>query len=82
MYLVWGLNYLSAKIPLEEVVPRVENIEHHIRVAMLAAGGSLSHHHGIGKLKKKDLELVLSSAGIKYLQAMKKAIDPTNIFGA
>lgn len=82
VYLYWGLNYMTDKVPLEKVIPAVEAIEHDIREVIIACGGSLSHHHGIGKLKKHFYEKVFAPANLKYMRAMKKAIDPKNIFAA
>ena len=81
VYIYWGLNYMTDKVPLETVIPAIEQIEHEIREVMLECGGSLSHHHGVGKLKQHFFEKVFSPAHIKYLQLMKQQIDPKNIFG-
>lgn len=43
-------------------------------------GGSLSHHHGIGKVRKRFMNRVLSPVGIDFLRDMKKNLDPNNIF--
>ena len=46
--------------------------------ACLKAGGALSHHHGIGLLKAKWLELEQGGAGPMH-KALKRAIDPQGI---
>jgi alkyldihydroxyacetonephosphate synthase len=56
-------------------------IEHSLREAILENGGSISHHHGVGKLRKDFMRDVLSPAGIELLKNVKKASDPQNIFG-
>lgn len=57
-------------------------IEHALREAILANGGSLSHHHGVGKVRQDFIPQIQSENSIRLLQACKKAIDPKNIFGA
>lgn len=42
-------------------------------------GGSLSHHHGIGRVRKGWLERELGPAGVKVLRAVKTALDPKGI---
>ncbi|HJZ86018.1 MAG TPA: FAD-binding oxidoreductase [Polyangia bacterium] len=46
--------------------------------ATLAAGGVLSHHHGIGMSKQKYLPEELG-AGMDLLRALKQALDPAGI---
>jgi len=48
----------------------------------LYPGGSLSHHHGVGKLRKKWMERTISATGIKVLKGVKQTLDPTNVFGS
>ena len=38
--------------PTQDVVKVFSEIEHNARDEILKQGGSLSHHHGIGKLRK------------------------------
>ncbi|XP_013171910.1 PREDICTED: alkyldihydroxyacetonephosphate synthase [Papilio xuthus] len=45
-----------------------------------SAGCSISHHHGVGKLRKKWYEQTVSSPGRRLLLAAKQALDPDNIF--
>lgn len=46
--------------------------------ATLDAGGTISHHHGVGRLKSPWLEEELDG-GMEVLRAVKKALDPTRI---
>jgi alkyldihydroxyacetonephosphate synthase len=64
VYVYWGLNYLTNGIKLEDAVPLVEHIEHSIRMVMIANGGSISHHHGVGKLKKPFQHLAQAPANL------------------
>ncbi len=57
-------------------------LEHAAREEILAAGGSLSHHHGVGKIRRDFLPEVYSDAALKLNRQVKAAIDPDNVFGA
>lgn len=48
--------------------------------AIHSSGGSLSHHHGIGKKLVKRYENTMSGVELKILRAVKKEVDPKNIF--
>lgn len=45
-----------------------------------ASGGSLSHHHGVGKKLRKRYERTIPDVELKMLRAIKREIDPKNIF--
>ena len=57
-------------------------IEHAARDEILRQGGSLSHHHGIGKIRAGFLDRTLSPAARRWTAAMKRAVDPSNLFAA
>jgi len=57
-------------------------LERAARDEILNSGGSLSHHHGVGQLRKPFLPRVLSPAALSWQRAVKSAVDPRNIFGA
>jgi alkyldihydroxyacetonephosphate synthase len=57
------------------------DIEQSLRQVVLDHGGSLSHHHGVGKIRQRFLPQVHSAAGLDALRAAKRGIDPRNIFG-
>jgi len=65
---------------LEDPVKVYEQVEEEARLAMMKAGGSLSHHHGIGKMRKKFLPLVMTPSGLEIIKGLKEKIDPNNIF--
>lgn len=48
--------------------------------AVKKSGGSLSHHHGIGKKNALKFSKGLSSVGKEMLRSLKEKIDPKNIF--
>ncbi|OGT78411.1 MAG: hypothetical protein A3J35_04420 [Gammaproteobacteria bacterium RIFCSPLOWO2_02_FULL_52_10] len=56
-------------------------IEHALREVILTNGGSLSHHHGIGKVRQDFMPRIQSANSIRVLKECKKAMDPKNIFG-
>ena len=56
-------------------------IEHSMREAIIASGGSISHHHGVGKIRKDFMKSTISSASIELLKNIKSSHDPENIFG-
>ena len=68
-----------------ENVPNAEDlfgeIEHAIRRAIMDQGGSISHHHGVGKIRKDFLKDTLSDSSVELIKDLKKAHDPSNIFG-
>lgn len=77
VYFYFGFVYYGLANPLETY----DEVETAARDEVLANGGSLSHHHGVGKLRKKWLPQTVSNVGIEMLHSVKKAIDPQNIFG-
>jgi alkyldihydroxyacetonephosphate synthase len=60
-------------------------IEHYQRCvqaalqACLTEGGSISHHHGIGRGKQHWMEEEHGQAGWELLRTLKQAVDPHNI---
>jgi alkyldihydroxyacetonephosphate synthase len=47
--------------------------------AILAAGGTLTHHHGIGRDHAPWLEEEIGPLGVKALRTLKPVFDPTGI---
>jgi alkyldihydroxyacetonephosphate synthase len=58
------------------------SIEEAARDEVLRCGGSLSHHHGVGKLRRAFLPRIQSAGLLSVSHAFKQAVDPTNVFGA
>jgi alkyldihydroxyacetonephosphate synthase len=56
-------------------------LERATRDEILRSGGSLSHHHGVGKLRQDFLPRVLSPAALAWSAEVKRAVDPHNVFG-
>ncbi|MEX2381757.1 MAG: FAD-binding oxidoreductase [Opitutales bacterium] len=59
-----------------------KKIEHRLREVILEQGGSLSHHHGVGKVRRDFVSRVHSEASVEALQALKEALDPKNVFAS
>ncbi len=57
-------------------------LERAARDEILAAGGSLSHHHGVGKLRRGFLPRIMSPTALEWSAGLKHAVDPGNVFGA
>jgi len=77
MYNTMGINVRGVKNP-EKIF---SDIEHKIRACFIKNGGSISHHHGVGKLRKEFMPETISAGSIKVIQNIKKSQDPDNIFG-
>tara|TARA_B100001248_G_scaffold12558_1_gene8227 strand:+ start:953 stop:2710 length:1758 start_codon:yes stop_codon:yes gene_type:complete len=56
-------------------------IEHELRATIIENGGSISHHHGVGKLRKDFISDMISEGSVQLVKDMKKSQDPTNVFG-
>jgi alkyldihydroxyacetonephosphate synthase len=57
-------------------------IEMEAREEVLAAGGSISHHHGVGKLRLPFVADIMSPASMEWRDRLKAALDPDGIFAA
>ncbi|CAG9334801.1 AGPS_2 [Blepharisma stoltei] len=55
-------------------------VEDEAREEILRCGGSLSHHHGVGKLRKKFMNKCVGEPALSILRGVKKEVDPKNIF--
>uniref|UniRef100_UPI00358FB4E7 alkyldihydroxyacetonephosphate synthase, peroxisomal isoform X2 n=1 Tax=Myxine glutinosa TaxID=7769 RepID=UPI00358FB4E7 len=78
VYFYFAFNYRG----LSDPVHVYEQIEIAARNEILANGGSLSHHHGVGKLRKRWLKSTVSDVGHGMMLALKNHVDPKNIFGS
>lgn len=47
--------------------------------AVTGAGGTISHHHGIGLLRARFMRRELGETGVEVLAAVKAALDPNGI---
>jgi alkyldihydroxyacetonephosphate synthase len=63
--------------------PRIySQLEHAAREAVLEAGGSLSHHHGVGKIRQEFMPQIHSPLTLQWVKSTKALLDPQNVFGA
>ncbi|XP_071603348.1 alkyldihydroxyacetonephosphate synthase, peroxisomal isoform X3 [Heliangelus exortis] len=77
VYFYFAFNYRGISDPIHVY----EQIERAAREEILANGGSLSHHHGVGKLRKHWMKESISDVGLGMLRSVKEYVDPNNIFG-
>lgn len=46
------------------------------RDEIIACGGCISHHHGVGKLRRPWMAVTVGEAGISVIKAIKEELDP------
>lgn len=78
VYVYFGFFYKN----LEDPIAVYTEIEDLAREEIIRCGGSVSHHHGIGKLRKRFTHDALDTTGVELLKALKRSIDPQNIFAS
>lgn len=66
---------------VEHAEEKFAESEKKIRQAIMDAGGSISHHHGVGKLRKEFLDRAISPTTAAVVREIKESVDPQNIFG-
>jgi len=47
-------------------------------VETVKGGGGISHHHGIGRIRRDWMNTELGESGVSVLRSVKKALDPDN----
>lgn len=77
IYFTHALCYRGIPNP-EEKFAAVERV---LRRVILDKGGSLSHHHGIGKIRAGFITDIQNDTAGGAAAAVKKHLDPDNIFG-
>ncbi len=78
VYFYLGFSVAGVEQPIDAYLA----IEHAARDEILTSGGSLSHHHGVGKIRQQFLARALSPAARTWTRAIKHAVDPQNLLGA
>lgn len=78
MYFYFGIQQDG----LADPVAAFSRIEHAARDEILKAGGSLSHHHGVGKVRKGFLRRpgVSHASERALLRGIKATLDPDDVF--
>lgn len=74
------MNYENMDI--NKVVDAYEDVEHRSRDAVIKFGGSISHHHGVGKLRKRFMEQSYTPVNNEFFRGVKQQLDPKNVFAA
>lgn len=78
IYFYFGFYYKGISNP-QHIYLELENAA---RDEILKSGGSLSHHHGVGKLRREFLPRIMSATALQWKRELKKTLDPMNVFGA
>ena len=78
IYFYFAINYYGISDP----VNLYNEVEAAARDEIIASGGSLSHHHGIGKIRRRWMEQTIGKNGIGMLNAVKTYLDPKNVFAS
>jgi alkyldihydroxyacetonephosphate synthase len=77
IYFYFGFHHKGMEDPARVYA----ELEHAARDEILKSGGSLSHHHGVGKIRQRFLPRVFSKAALDWAAEFKRAVDPGNLFG-
>lgn len=77
VYFYFAFYYKGVADP-SEVYHQIENAA---REEILAAGGSLSHHHGVGNLRREFMPKIVSPAVLDWRGGAREAIDPAGVIG-
>lgn len=78
IYFYFGFYYKGVPHPAQVY----KELEYMAREEILRSGGSLSHHHGVGKIRRAFLPAIMSPTALDWKRELKRAVDPENIFGA
>jgi len=78
LYFYFAFHYKGVENPSEVFA----ELERAARDEILRSGGSLSHHHGVGKLRREFLPRVFSPAALAWRARLAESVDPGNLFGA
>lgn len=71
--------FLGRQIPTADPVAlqaQWEGIKEVVTEAILGAGGTLSHHHGVGRDHAPWLEKEIGQIGVKAIRSLKESLDP------
>jgi len=78
IYFYFGFYFKGIEQP-SKVYLDLENIA---REEILRCGGSLSHHHGVGKIRRQFMPEIMSETSLQWKTKLKEALDPSNIFAS
>ncbi len=74
-----SLYFTVACAQLEEPIAQWRAAKAAVADAILAAGGSISHHHGVGTDHRQPYEREVGPQAIAALRAVKRTLDPAGI---
>ena len=74
-----SLYFTVACAQAEDPIAQWRAAKHATGAAILGHGGSISHHHGVGRDHRSELEQELGTLAIAALRAVKSTLDPTGI---
>jgi len=74
-----SLYFTVACAQAEDPAAQWRAAKHATGAAILAHGGSISHHHGIGRDHREELARELGALGIEVLRSVKRTLDPSGI---
>jgi alkyldihydroxyacetonephosphate synthase len=78
LYFYFAFHYKGVEQPSEVFA----ELERAARDEILRSGGSLSHHHGVGKLRQEFLPRVFSPAALAWRRQLAESLDPDQLFGS
>lgn len=78
IYFYFAFNYRGMR--LDDAVHAYEAIEIAARNEIIATGGSISHHHGVGKIRKRWMPSTIGELGVSVIEALRENLDPERIF--
>lgn len=71
--------FFRCPIDVEHAVARWAVLKRAATAAIVAGGGTLSHHHGIGSWHAPWFEQEVGTAGVRVLTAAARALDPGGV---
>jgi len=77
-YFYFAIHYKGLADPVQAYL----EVEREAREEILKQGGSISHHHGIGKLRAQFMAQTMGTPAIHALKALKAQLDPNDVFAA
>jgi alkyldihydroxyacetonephosphate synthase len=76
IYIYFGFNYGYYKMTKAQALAAMEEIEIECREEVMRQGGALSHHHGVGKMKKRFMKKAYPPQTNDFFNTIKKFYDP------
>jgi alkyldihydroxyacetonephosphate synthase len=74
-----GASVYFTIIATGDLVNKWPNLKRDLTNALRTAGGTASHHHGMGIDHAPWLAAEVGSVGLQAIRAVKRAVDPSNI---